>query len=135
MKPNERDPAIGRLMRGLEPPQPPHDLRSKTLAAAQRRMVDEPTTDSWSKIWKNRGVRVAWAGAAALLLAGHVFLIPRNGAVPGRVSPALVVENHVDEQLVAMLRPVRISKDVRPILGLVAAAHGLTDLELEGNPS
>lgn len=135
MKPNERDPAVDRLMRGLEPPQPPADLRSKALAVARRSMVDQPTTDIWATIWDSRGVRLAWVGAAALLLAGHLFLVPPNGAVLNRVDPSLIALNRVDEQLVAMLRPVQISKDVRPILGLVAAANGLTELDLEGNPS
>ena len=135
MKPNERDPAVDRLMRGLEPPHPPPDLRSKALAAAQRKMVEEPTTDIWSMIWNNRGVRLVWVGAAALLLAGHVFLVPRNGSVPSRVDPALVVGNHVDDQFVDMLRPAPISENVQPVVGLFASAESLTDLDLEGNPS
>lgn len=135
MKPVERDPAADRLMRGLEPPGPPLDLRSKALAAARRCMVDEPTTEIWTTIWNSREARLAWVGAAALLLAGHLFLVPPRGVVLSRIDPSLVAENRVDAQLVAMLRPVKISKDVRPIFGLVAAANDLTELEIEGNPS
>jgi len=135
MKPNERDPAVDRLMQGLEPPSPPPDLRSRTLAAARKSVTDETTTDFWSTIWNNRGVRLVWVGAAALLLAGHVFLVPANGVGSNRMDPDLVAESRVDEHLVAMLRPVQISKDVQPILGLFAGANGLTELELEGNPS
>jgi len=135
MKPNERDPAVDRLMQDLEPPQPPPDLRSTVLAAAHARMAAKPVSNIWSTIWNNRGVRLAWAGAAALLLAGHVFLIPRNGVVPSRVDPALVVENHLDEQFVDLLRPAPISDNVQPVVGLFAAGGSLTDLDLEGNPS
>ena len=133
MKPDERDPVVERLMEGLAPPQPPPDLRSKVLAAARARMAAEPVTDMWSMILSNRGVRLAWAGAAALLLAGHVFLVPGNGAVPSRVDPGLVAENRVDEQFVDLLRPIQISANVQPIVGLFAANGGLTELDLEGN--
>lgn len=133
MKPNERDPAADRLMRGFEPPMPPPDLRSRALAAARNGAADSTTSDVWSTIWNNRGVRLAWAGAATLLLAGHIFLVPSNGAVPSRVDPGLVAENRVDEQFVDLLRPIQISANVQPIVGLFAANGGLTDLDLEGN--
>ena len=135
MKPNETDPDVDRLMKGLEPPSPPPELRSKVLAAAHARMAATEATDKWSTIWDNRGFRLAWACAAAVLLAGHVFLVPRNGAVPNRVDPALVAEDRVDEQFIDMLRPAPISENVQPIVGLFAAAGGLTELEIEGNPS
>lgn len=134
MKPNEPDPVVDRLLKGLEPPPPPTDLRSKVLAAAHARIASEEATDVWSTIWNSWGVRLAWVGAAALLLAGHVLLIPQNGLVSKPVDQTLVAENRVDEYLVEMLRPVQISADVRPIIGLFAAANGLTELELEGNP-
>lgn len=132
MKPDERDAVVERLMNGLEPPQTPPDLRSKVLAAAHARMAAEPVTNIWSTIWNNRGFRLAWAGAAALLLAGHVFLVPGNGAVPSRVDPALVAEYRVDEHLVEMLRPIRIIDNVQPMVGLFASGSSLTELDLEG---
>lgn len=132
MKPNETDPAVDRLMKGLEPPPPPLQLRSKVLAAAHARMAATEATDTWSTIWNNRGFRLVWAGAAALLLAGHVFLVPGNGAVPSRVDPALVAENRVDEHLVEMLRPIRIIDNVQPMVGLFGSGSSLTELDLEG---
>ncbi len=133
MKPSERDPFVERMMKGFEPPPLPAELRSRVLSAARAQMAGEAAPDVWSAIWNNRGIRLAWAGAAALLLAGHVFLVPSNGAVPSRVDPGLVAENRVDEQFVDMLRPVQISADVQPIIGLFAAANGRTELDLEGN--
>ena len=130
----ERDPAVDRLMKGLEPPPAPPELRSKVLAAARARMATEDVTDMWSTIWNRREFRLAWASAAALLLAGHVLLFPQNGLVSKQVDQTLIAENRVDEYLAEMLRPVQISADVRPIIGLFAAANGLTELELEGNP-
>ncbi|MCW8985854.1 MAG: hypothetical protein OQK55_10955, partial [Thermoanaerobaculales bacterium] len=63
MKPSERDPFVERMMKGFEAPPPPAELRSKVLAAARKRMAAEEVTDTWSTIWNNRGVRLAWAGA------------------------------------------------------------------------
>jgi hypothetical protein len=126
-------PDIERLIDGFEPPPPPPELRSRVLAAAHARMAADDVTDMWSTIWNNRGIRLVWAGAAALLLAGHVFLVPWNGAVPSRVDPDLVAENHVDEQFVDLLCPIQISENVQPIVGLFAAGDGLTELDLEGN--
>jgi len=134
MKPDERDPFIDRLIEGLEPPQPPTDLRSRVLAAA-RQHTETESPDLWIRIWNLSGVRLAWAGAAALLLAGHVFLVPSKGAVPGRVDPGLVAENRVDEQFVDLLRPIQISANVQPMVGLFASEGDPIDLEMKGNPS
>ena len=135
MKPDERDQVVERLMEGLEPPQPPPELRSKTLAAARERMEAKSLPDVWSRVWNHRRLRLAWAAAAVLLLAGHVLLIPGKSAVLNPVEPALVAENRVDEQFIDMLRPVPISDNVQPIVGLLAASDSLADLDLEGNPS
>jgi hypothetical protein len=135
MKPDERDQVVERLMDGLEPPQPPPELRSKTLAAARKQMEAEALPNVWSRVWNHRGLRLAWAAAAVLLLTGHVLLIPGKGTVLNPVGPALVAENRVDEQFVDMLRPVRISDNVQPFVGLFAASDSLADLDLEGNPS
>jgi len=135
MKPDERDPVVDRIMKDLEAPQPPTELRSKVLATAHSRMAAESESDVWSRIWNHRGVRLAWAAAAALLLAGHVFLVPGDGAVPSRVDPRLAAENRVDEQFVDLLRPIEISANVQPIFGIFASAGDLTDLDMKGNPS
>jgi hypothetical protein len=70
-----------------------------------------------------------------LLLAGHAIIAPRKDAVFTRVNPALVAETRVDEQFADILRPVRISATVQPIVGLFAATDNLTELEMGGNPS
>ena len=135
MKPNENDPAVDRLMRGLEPPSPPTDLRSKALSAARTRMAGEPATDVWSMIWNSRGIRLAWAAAVVLLVAGHAMVVPGTGNTFRPIDPALAAENRVDDYLVEMLRPTRISDDVHPIVGLFTASSDLTEIYAEGNPS
>ena len=135
MKPDERDAVVERLMNGFEPPQPPPDLRSKVLAAAHARMAAESTPDIWSRVWHHRGIRLAWAAAVVLLVAGHALFVPGNGNEFRPIDPALIAEHRVDEYLVEMLRPTRISDNAQPILGLFSAGNGLTEIDLEGNPS
>ena len=135
MKPNERDPVVDRLMEGLEPLQPPPDLRSTVLDAARARIVAEPVADVWSMIWNNRGIRLAWAAAVVLLVAGHAMVMPGTGNGFRPIDPALSAEHRVDEYLLEMLRPTRISDNVQPIVGLFAASDGLAEIDLEGNPS
>jgi len=135
MKPDERDAVVERLMNGLEPPQPPPDLRSRALAAARARVAGEPASDVWSMIWNNRGVRLAWAAAVVLLVAGHAMVVPGTGNGLRPIDPTLTAENRVDDYLVEMLRPTRISDNVQPIVGLFAAGSGLIEIDAEGNPS
>jgi len=135
MKPNERDSAVDRLIRGLELPQPPPDLRSKALAAARARVSAESIPDLWSRVWNHRGLRLTWAAAVVLLVAGHAIVAPGTGNTFRPIDPAAIAEHSVDEYLVEMLRPTRISDNVQPIVGLYAAADGLAELEIEGNPS
>jgi hypothetical protein len=135
MKPNERDPVVERLMEGLEPPLPPPELRSKVLAAARQRMKAEETPDVWSRVWNHRGLRLAWAATVAVLLAGHILATSSPLGPRASVDPVLVAENRVDEYLVGVLRPIRISENVQPLVGLFAGADSSIELDLEGNPS
>ena len=135
MKPNERDPAVDRLMRGLEPPGPPPDLRSEALAEARKRMADEEIDDVWSTIWNSTGIRWAWAAAVVLFLAGHTMIVADTGHTFGPIDSNLAAENGVDDYLAEMLRPARIAENVQPVVGIVASANRLTELENEGNPS
>lgn len=135
MKPDDRDPIVERLMEGLEPPQPPPELRSKALAAARGKLTGEAAPDVWSRIWIHRGLRLAWAATVVVLLAGHVLATYSPVGPLGSVEPALIAENRADEYLVGMLRPIRISENVQPLVGLVAGADVPIELVLEGNSS
>ena len=133
MKPDDRDPIVERLVEGLEPPQPPPELRAKTLAAARSRMDAETAPDLWSKIWNHRGIRLAWAASVVVLLTGHVLAtLSPTGSVT-RVGPVLMAQNGVDEHMVSILRPIRISENVQPLVGLFAGTDVPIELVLEGN--
>jgi hypothetical protein len=134
MKPDDRDPIVERLMEGLEPPQPPPELRSKAIAAARRQIEAAEARDVWSRIWSSQGLRLAWAASVVVLLAGHILATysPADSLRP--VDPALMAESRVDEYMVGMLRPVRISENVQPLVGLFAGTEIPIELDLGGNP-
>ena len=130
-----RDPKNESLFDGLQPAEVPSDLRTRVVPAARARMSDEVVPDLWSRIWNHRGMRLAWASTVVLLLAGHVLVGVGKGAAPGMVEPVPIAENRVDEQFIGLLRPVRISENVQPVVGLFAAAGEPVDLEAKGNSS
>ena len=130
-----RDPEVDRFLDGLQPKRVPSDLRLRVVPAARARMTDEVVPDLWSRIWNHRGIRLAWASTVVLLFAGNLFVIQREGPAAVRPGPVLVAENRPDEQLFNLLRPVRISENVQPIVGLFAATGDPIDLDKRGNPS
>ena len=128
MKPDRNDPVVERLFDGLEPAPPPAELRSRALNAARARSALQSGADLWSRLWNHRGLRLAWAAAVVVLLAGHLAVSsPSLGPV---VDPALVAEGRSDEYLGAFLGPARISDNVQPFVGLLASTDGLAELDL-----
>ena len=128
----ERD--LERLLPGLEPPPPSASLRVRAVAAARERMAAAPAPDLWWRIWNNRGIRLAWAAAVVLLMAGHVLVNPDLGAVFS-LNPQVLAGNVLDEQLQDILQPMWISADVRPIVGLSTDGGDPSNIENGGNPS
>ena len=123
-----------RLFAGLGPPPPPADVRARALSAARQKMAETPAPDLWSRIWNNRGIRLAWAVTVVLLVAGHVLVSPNPGAgfTP---SPTVLAGDQRDEQFLEILRQVRINADAHPTIGRVAAAGDLSERKDGGNPS
>ncbi len=89
-----------RLLRGLEPPSPPRELRSRTLAAAgaaARRGVPGPAAGApalLDRLWESRALRLAWGLAVAglVLLNWGLDRGPAKIPAPARRSAAPVVE-------------------------------------------
>jgi hypothetical protein len=88
----------------------------------------------WWKIWNNRGLRLAWAAAVVLLLAGHVLVSSRLGTVFTPNQPVLAGDLR-DEQFLDILRQVQINADAHPSIGLFAGSADLNQIENGGNPS
>ena len=122
------------LFAGLEPPQPPAELRGRALEAAHGRMAAADHSDLWSRIWNSRGVRLAWAAAVVLLLAGHVLV--SSGLDPAvATGPPVLAGGAPDERFLEILRPVEINADAHPTIGLFVDAADLNQIEQGGNPS
>lgn len=133
MKSQER-PDDEPLLRGLDLPHPPRELRARVLDAARTRARVGPAADAWSRLWHSRSLRLAWVGSVVLLLAGHAAVSLDRSAVRATIRPDRVAERRVDEQLIDLLRPVRISEGAQPLVGLAAVPEQL-ELDAKGNPS
>lgn len=133
MKSQER-PDGELLLRGLDLPHPPRELRARVLDAARTGVRAGPAADAWSRLWNSRGLRLAWAGAVVLLLAGHAAVSLDRSTDQGAFQRERFAERRVDEQLADLLRPVRISESVQPIVGLAADPEPL-ERDAKGNPS
>ena len=58
---------------GLRPPRPPSGLRAQALAAAGSAGTGL-NVDLWFHLWTNRPLRLAWAVALVVLVAGHLVV-------------------------------------------------------------
>ncbi len=108
---NERD--VDRLLAGLVPAPPPTETRHRALAAARAAKVlgTEPE-DAWSRLWRSRPVRLAWAATVVALLLAHALLSVRGPAPAGvSVSPAHLAnqaEAEAELAAIAELPPLRL---------------------------
>ncbi len=74
-----RDDRVTRFLQELGSPEPTSGLRPRALAAAERAWAEPSARDRWRLLWESRPLRLAWAAAVLLLLAGNL-------AVPGAGS-------------------------------------------------
>jgi len=78
-------------LQGFAPPRAPSALREPVLRAARAALdanADEPTI--WALLWRRRWLRLGWAGACMLLVAGHVALTLRPQRRPAASRRAIV---------------------------------------------
>jgi hypothetical protein len=75
---------------GLQPPEPPRELRGRVLDGARTAYLSESRPDLWSRIWSSRGLRLAWAATVVGLLAANVALSLRSPRTTSR-TPLPVV--------------------------------------------
>lgn len=120
---------LDRLLGGSRPPAPPEALRSRVLGAAA---AARPKPDRWADLWHHRGLRLGWAAAVVLLLAGHLVLPSGDDAVDPRSGAAVIAASPADA-IADFLRPVEISADARPLLGRMAPADGILNIETRGD--
>jgi hypothetical protein len=131
------------LLHGLEPPPPSPELRERVLSLARAAAAERaagagpsPVSRLWRRLvdqaWESRGLRLGWASACAVLLAGHWALARSD---PDRAAPApsvtataeaeaLVVAMGIDRTLLSafQLHALTRSRAEGPRLGDVLGA-------------
>ncbi|MCG6963441.1 MAG: hypothetical protein LJE95_09260 [Acidobacteria bacterium] len=107
------DQDVDRLLAGLVPPPPPSGTRELALAAARAAGIREvEAEDRWSRLWRSRPARLAWATTVAALLLAHAVLTVERAAQGGlSPSPAPVASrsgNDAELAAIAELPPLRL---------------------------
>jgi hypothetical protein len=92
----ERHDPVTRLLSALEEPEPPRQLRERSLARAQTAWVRPPAVDPWSRLWHSLPLRLAWAMTVVVLAAANVALRVGPQARPRTVAPAATWREQAD---------------------------------------
>ncbi len=96
-------------LRGFEPPEPPPGLREAALQAGRRGFAAVPAVrapDVWTRLYRSRPARLAWAASVILLGALHLALPRRPQAGP----PSTASAPRLDPEVGAIARLPRISE-------------------------
>ena len=116
MKTEQENPLLG-----LETPLPPESLRGMTLAAAVAALGREPRPDLWSRLWFNRGLRLAWTVIVLVAVAGHAWLFAARGSASRAADPVVAVAPAVgDPELEEFVDLPQIDRELLADAGLVA---------------
>ncbi len=99
------------LFKGFQPPDPPPGLREAALGAGRAAFADAarapaPAADIWTRLYRSRTLRLAWAASVVLLAAAHVTLPRHPSAVPSSTAWA----PGLDPEVSAIARLPRISE-------------------------
>jgi hypothetical protein len=77
-------------LHGFHPPDPPPGLREAALRAARTRFVESSAPDVWTRLFRSRAARLAWATSVLLLAAAHLtFPRSRGQQLPSVTLPCL----------------------------------------------
>jgi hypothetical protein len=116
---NSNHPPTEPLFEGFAPPNPPAELRGQTLERATVALQEDPLPDLWSRIWRNRPLRLAWAATVLALIGANLATtrVPTPSSAhlaawfPGSFAG-------IDEEVVEIVRLPRLQADA----GSLAAA-------------
>jgi hypothetical protein len=113
---------LNELLATLRPPDPPAELRARTVAAASQALTESVRPDIWMRLWRSPALRVAWATSVLTLLAGHLLVTIDHRAVRAAVvTPPAPATTDRDPELRAIAALPRIDLDA-------------TSVELEADP-
>jgi len=135
-----KDREVERLLGGLAPANPPPGTRERALAAARAaRTAPAQPDDLWTRVWRSRPARLAWAAAvAALIVANLVVSVERSPKGGASRAPALASLDSGEPELIAIaeLPPLRL--DLTPAIdpfGRPAAAQNQPSQQTSRRPS
>ena len=125
---------------GLRSTGPPGELRNPVLSAAREALAAETRPTVWDRIWESRTLRLAWTGATAALVLGHVVLTvqpTRPTAAPTGESTAARQDADELHEIVELPRVERIAMDfeVAPKEAPSPVEETGTDPSMNGGPS
>lgn len=105
-----RDP--NPLTGAFTPPEPSPGLRERSLTAARESMGRTGAPDIWTRIWGNRGVRLAWAASVGCLLFGHVVMNDHVRTEPASHAMPLAAVVEADDELTDVADLPRMTADL-----------------------
>ena len=104
MKPEDRENPFA----GMRATRPSPELGERVLRTAASAVGTEDTgLTVWDRMWKSRGLRVAWGVAVVLLLLAHMA-VGMGPHAPGRTPRGSVASLEQDHELAEVLRLERI---------------------------
>lgn len=135
MKNDDRNPFPGLRATG-----PPGEIRDSVLSAARKALAAESRPTVWDRIWESRALRLAWTGATAALVLGHVALtVQPTRPTAGPAGESIAARQDADElhEIVELPRVERIAMDfeVAPQEASSPVEETGTDPSMNGDPS
>lgn len=101
-----------KLTEGLVPPGPPPELRHRALAAARAAMTVNGRDDIWSRLWRSRPIRLAWATSVAALLFGHIIIGAGAPSGPPDTIRPLMAEGAIRDELAEVIDVERVTTEL-----------------------
>jgi hypothetical protein len=114
----KHDHDVDRLLGPLQAPDPPSELRARSVEAASKVLAETVKTDVWTRLWRNRPLRLVWATSVLALLAGHLLVTLDHRTVKAAAqTPPTQAAPTQDPDLRAIAALPRIDLDAAPIEG------------------
>jgi len=126
-----------RLLDALKPPQPPPELRDRSLRAATDVLRRPPVPDRWTRIWESRPLRLAWAAAVAGLLVANTLIptTPRPAPATAQGFSLHQLSRAAEDEIRAIATMPRLDLNARSLSGVVSAAAARTGAEETQSPN
>lgn len=115
---------MNRLLKEIQPPSPPAELRDRTLRSAIEALDRRSPVSRWTQIWQSRPLRFAWATSVAGLLLAHVLIstTPPPSPDTARGFSLHQASRTSEEEIQVIATLLRLDLEARSLAGAAAAA-------------